>query len=275
MGQCIFCGAVGKLTKEHIWADWLKKYIPKDRPNYTAHSQTVWQDGRKTDRKKRLVGGDVRSMRVKCVCNSKTHAKSTPNREGCNDGWMCKLQEAAKPIVIPLIDGKSIALTAKSQQILSGWIAMSIMCGEFHCDETQTIPQSHRTRLYNAKRPPKDYWKIWIGDYDRQEWVPHKARFVLSITEEETTETAHLVSPPSNTQVTTYTIGRLYVHCISSIWKAPVERFNFPTPGDGRFLRQIWPILYSPIAWPPKLRLTDKDADRIASEFMRRATGVQ
>lgn len=132
MGKCIFCEAVGKLTKEHIWADWLKKYIPKDMPNYTAHRQMLWRGGRKTDRQVRLVGGDIRSMRVKCVCNSKTHAKSTPRREGCNDGRMGKLQEAAKPIVIPLIEGKSIALTARSQQILAGWIAIDLLFAQRH-----------------------------------------------------------------------------------------------------------------------------------------------
>ena len=28
-GRCIFCGKVG-LTKEHMWADWLRSYIPRE-----------------------------------------------------------------------------------------------------------------------------------------------------------------------------------------------------------------------------------------------------
>src|SRR6266566_295420 len=39
-GRCIFCGRTG-LTKEHIWADWLKKFIPKNMKQYTSLSATI------------------------------------------------------------------------------------------------------------------------------------------------------------------------------------------------------------------------------------------
>ena len=29
MAQCIFCGSATEITKEHVWADWLKAHIPK------------------------------------------------------------------------------------------------------------------------------------------------------------------------------------------------------------------------------------------------------
>jgi VanZ family protein len=27
--HCIFCGHDGKLTSEHIWGDWVTKYVPR------------------------------------------------------------------------------------------------------------------------------------------------------------------------------------------------------------------------------------------------------
>lgn len=26
--QCIYCGSFKNMTREHIWADWLREYIP-------------------------------------------------------------------------------------------------------------------------------------------------------------------------------------------------------------------------------------------------------
>jgi hypothetical protein len=271
MGQCIFCGAVGKLTKEHVWADWLKEFIPKDALSHTAHRHILQKDGTKANPQLRVVGGDVKSKRVKCVCASLTHQKTT-KQEGCNDGWMGRLQEAAKPIVIPLVKGRSTSLTPRQQGTFAAWVAMSVMCGEYHRDETVTIPQSHRTRLYKTHRPPKKHWKIWIGDYERKLWVPERARFVLSITGEETTESRYLVPPPANTQTTAFTVGRLYVLCISSIWKEPVDGFVF-SASDLKLLRQVWPVCTAVVTWPPSRHLSDADADRFASEFRRRVTG--
>ena len=96
MGTCIFCGTDGKLTREHIWADWLKKYIPKDMPDYRAGTMVLGKPGDPpiSDVGKR-VGGDPRSRRVECVCGSRTFRGK---QRGCNDGWMGELQEQAKPV---------------------------------------------------------------------------------------------------------------------------------------------------------------------------------
>lgn len=64
----------------------------------------------------RHVAGDPKSLRVKCVCVE------------CNTGWMKRIQDAAKPIVVPLLQGDAIALTEAQQKILASWIAMAVMC---------------------------------------------------------------------------------------------------------------------------------------------------
>src|SRR5947208_778698 len=36
-GKCIFCGGRG-LTKEHMWADWLRPYIPREMQEHRSAS---------------------------------------------------------------------------------------------------------------------------------------------------------------------------------------------------------------------------------------------
>jgi hypothetical protein len=52
---------------------------------------------------------------------------------------------------------------------------------------------------YNITCRPRTNWKIWIGDYNRQQWPPHLARAVLTITKENTRETSFalaITDPP-------------------------------------------------------------------------------
>src|SRR5215469_2737801 len=90
--QCVFCGTPG-VTKEHVWGKWLKPYIPRTMINYRKFH--VSQDGQIPDVKEELRAGDPRSLSVKCVCRT------------CNGGWMGDLQEAAKPVMIPLAMGNA------------------------------------------------------------------------------------------------------------------------------------------------------------------------
>jgi hypothetical protein len=112
---CIFCGRPG-LTREHVWADWLKKYIPKNEINHTSFSATLHPT--RSDFRRKKVAGDLRSRRLRVVCRS------------CNNGWMSRLQERAKPLLLPLIKGESTAFTYDEQELLAAWITMSIMVAE-------------------------------------------------------------------------------------------------------------------------------------------------
>jgi hypothetical protein len=96
MRECIFCGATSDITREHIWADWLKEYIAKDIDGYQAATITINQPSVASTVREKKISGDPRSRKAKCVCGS------------CNNGWMSQLQERAKPLVLSLIEGCQI-----------------------------------------------------------------------------------------------------------------------------------------------------------------------
>ncbi len=162
---CIFCGRP-RLTREHVWADWLKRYIPKTAANYSYLSATLHPAHSEFQRKK--ISGDLRSRKLRVVCTS------------CNTGWMSQLQERAKPYLLPLIHGDTTAFYTDAQQLLSAWIAMFVMVAE-HFDRYKVV-STNRERRYLRKElraPPN--WRIWIGDYQHGNWPGLLAHFVVPI----------------------------------------------------------------------------------------------
>lgn len=253
--KCIFCGA-GKLTREHIWADWLRNYIPRDMQKHVVRTQIVYPTHSETTTKKR--GGDVRSTRVKCVCGP------------CNSGWMGDLQEAAKPIAIPLIRGQPILLDKSAQNTICAWIAMSVIAADLTQPEKSAIPDTDRKWLYEKRTAPLK-WRIWIGDYERSEWPIHIARHLVALTEEPVPNAAPLTLPePPNTQAMTYVTGRLFVHVISTPVEKAVMRWGYGPRGNA-VLRKLQPYREA-ISWPARPVMNDKDAHAISNAFFNRVT---
>lgn len=109
---CLFCGADGEgiLSNEHVNPRWLLKHL--DLP---------------TD-----------DMLFQGVASSATQALAGPPRvhssfnfvqghvcEGCNTGWMSRLEAVAKPILVPLIEQNRTlgSLSAAEREIVGKWVA--------------------------------------------------------------------------------------------------------------------------------------------------------
>jgi hypothetical protein len=119
-GRCIFCDSLG-VTQEHMWADWLRSYIPRTLAETRTRSALIHLDGDKTTFINRT--GDPHSRRIKCVCRK------------CNNEWMSRLQEDSKPFLVPMLTGEEqVTLHRRAQTILSAWIAMTVMVAE-HADK--------------------------------------------------------------------------------------------------------------------------------------------
>jgi hypothetical protein len=255
-GKCIFCGETeAKITREHIWADWLTSYVTKDLLNYEAGKITVNLPGLPSSESSRLIGGDPKSRRVKCVC---VH---------CNTGWMREIQDQAKPIIVPMLKGEALTLYAKQRNIIAAWIAMAVMCSEFGKDSLRAISQADRDYLHNHKIPPLKNWRIWIGHYHRgvshTQW-DRRALLILPKKEVAQARAAAAVSLAHNTQSTTYTVGEVLIHAISSEWDKCVRLFHI-TPPD--LLLDLWPVRGRALIWPPAITFGDPQAAQIAAGF--------
>jgi hypothetical protein len=131
---------------------------------------------------------------------------------------MSKLQQVAKPHLLPLVEGQNCVLGETAQSILAAWGTMSVMVSEhFVRPSKRAISNEQRTHLWLRGAPPETC-KMWIGRYARHRWrgcwfytsapiVDSEADLTYSINDR---------MPLPNTQTTTYIVGQLYFHVLSS-----------------------------------------------------------
>ena len=256
-GKCIFCGG-DTLTKEHVWAEWLKPHIPRTIPKFNVGKNLFSPNGRVESSVKRQEG-DPHAKRLRCVCKT------------CNIGWMAKLQEEVKPIVVAMLSGGQTRLYVKQQTILSAWIGMAVMVGEFEDLSTIAIPQSDRTFLMESRKLPST-WRVWIGRYSRQEWKPRWLHNTLFVAKEDTPGLKDDRIYPPNTQNTTWIVGNIFTHSLSSSLRGALRRWNFPMSVRSALL-QIWPVKTNH-DWPPVRIMTDADAETAGTALFRRALSL-
>jgi hypothetical protein len=254
--KCIFCGG-RPLTKEDVWPTWLTQYVPRDLPSYSDSVNTISASGEITTvRKKR--SGDPRSRRAKCVCAT------------CNSGWMSRLQERAKPIVLALVRGTETTLSVRDQDLLSAWATMSTITSEYFNPSQVAISARHRRRFWKTQRALKN-WKIWIGNYRRGEWKPYRAHNAWTYVK---SSRPRRKPPPPNTQTTTLVFGQLYLHVTSSEISNIIKRLAFPEPLTNTILKQIWPARTGTLRWPPRQTMNDRDADTVTAFLFLFHTGL-
>lgn len=108
--SCLFCGAggAGVLSKEHVIPQWLLKHLELPADDKLFQGVASSADGTLSQTPRihssfNFVQGHV--------C------------EECNNGWMSQLEAAAKPILVPLIDGERTieSLAEEEAQIVGKW----------------------------------------------------------------------------------------------------------------------------------------------------------
>ncbi len=204
-GRCIFCGNLG-LTREHMWADWLRDYIPRMMPDHTIGSTTIFPTHQKHTVKRRI--GDPHSRRIKCVCRK------------CNNEWMSGLQERAKPYLVPMLKGRATKLGRNAQTALSAGMAVIVAVSEDVDPEMVAISQSDRSRIFSTFKPPSR-WRIFIGAHRRETYGLYTHNVMTLGTEEEFERLAGELPETANTQTTTMCLGEhLVIHVMSSsgVW---------------------------------------------------------
>lgn len=147
--RCIFCQTSGRLSREHIWADWLRNFVPR-RDDRSTHRIAGSDTENKILRGKLDRPGDIMAQRLRIVCKS------------CNEGWMSQMQERTKPHLVGLIRDGWTALDEDAQRILAAWATMFTMVFEYADPPTATVTQADRTYFMIHKAPPPN-WLVWIG----------------------------------------------------------------------------------------------------------------
>ncbi len=172
--------------------------------------------------------------------------------------------------LVPLIRGDRCALGNEAQARVATWCAMATMTAEFIDPDPNTVgvPQNDRDWLQKEGTAPAG-WRMWIGHYRRHRWPAQWIHFTLPILAAGDIPKEPLPEfDPPNTQVTTFVVGQLYVHTMSSVDSANIDKWATTLHHAFPFMVPLLPHRESFIAWPPTT-MSDRDADLIASAFHR------
>jgi hypothetical protein len=241
------------LDREHVWGKWLRPFVRTNLNKHHLQSRTIGRPGTLDVTERTLRAGDPLLSHVRVVCKR------------CNSGWLSEIQNAAKQPLIPLIEGRRTVLSGSAQDIIAVWCAMATVTAEYLTrDETAVaISQVERDWLRDHRTPPEN-WKIWIGYYPGRKGIwDHYVVPILGAEDAPQITSDGFAQP--NTQTTTFVVGNLLVHALSSTGDTDlVSRWNWPAASRvGLNLPQIFPRKESFIAWPPN-GLTDFDVKLVS-----------
>jgi hypothetical protein len=121
--SCIFCGRT-PTTKEHIFSEWIHKHLGQRGHNVAYKRISVQHLDRSDFIRDIRFPGQIRDWQIKCVCGN--------DPKSCNNGWMRQLEEAADPVMTPLILGQSATLSPEDQKIIASWAVLKAVRHQGH-----------------------------------------------------------------------------------------------------------------------------------------------
>lgn len=165
---------------------------------------------------------------------------------------MSDLEQAAQPVLTPLILGQSIELDVMAQLVLAQWTTMKMLVAEHNAGEVVTQFET-RVKFKATLKIPEDF-RIWIAQCG-------VGGFETGFYRHTSTLTLPMGEPPShaNVQSVTFGIGQLLVHLLSAPPDLPLYSLNV----DNGLAAQLIPYV-GPISWPLPHRLTFDSANKIA-----------
>ena len=195
--------------------------------------------------------GDPASRKLRIVCRK------------CNNGWASVLQEKAKPILIPLLTGRSMMLNLEAQHTLAAWATMFTLVYESGIPDASATPEEY-LRLFASNQQPLGYWVISFGSYSGSVWRTRIESYSSFVKYGYGSPFAPKQKTKPNTQATTAVIGNFLLHTFYS-FEVPLWLFG-ETFHRSLKLNQIWPHVTETLI-PSLGAINDPEAFRIASVF--------
>jgi hypothetical protein len=240
--HCIFCGSDKRRSREHIWSRWLHKHIPGPRTQRHIRSGKSYQ-------------GDLTSVSLRVVC------------EKCNSGWMSAAEEAAKPILLPLIRGQPCVLSEKTQAVLARWIALKTMVLEYAQPNDVVCPQFDRTCVMSSNQAPK-HWRIWIGRHASPIWLARYKAINVTLLAIPKNSRCDLVPPtvppPKNTLSVALGVG--YLFSVATLSTSGIEFEE--RDGITRRMFRLCPYKAGTL-WPATRLLSTAEVNHVGEGFAK------
>ncbi len=229
---CAWCGST-PLTREHLVPFWLGEVLADefgDDDGFDFGFEFIDADGKRTARSHPQRRPEVV---VKAVC------------EGCNNGWMSKLEVEVRPFLEPMVRGGGARLSVDDQVALARWAAkVAVLLDHYeegavvlgHDDLRQIhlegiAPPSYHIRLAFRPEPGSQPFDFYVSGH-------HAAP----------KGTTNLETATPNSFSVTLALGHVVIAVVGGPGMANPGRWA----QGSDFPLMIWPPTPEGIAWPPR-----------------------
>jgi len=234
--SCLFCGAGGqgvKITKEHVLPRWLRTHARVD----LGFSKEIIRIGGEQIGQPRLARPFNRQARIACLA--------------CNTGWMRALEERARPLLLPMLDGLDVELSSDKQVVLAAWAVKTCYAvANSRHDFRVAIPVSHYRQLASSLgRTAPGAVGVWLALHPERLYIggagsaAHLAAF--------STRVKTVKDGPSNLRFygLILRISRLIIQVIGP--ERTDEDVLLKHVLADSYMCEIWPPSGEPLRWPP------------------------
>lgn len=249
--RCIFCGGPN-VSKEHFYSDWMggmfkdsgQGHVVENITNHPVHGEM------KRVRKERPAPMQTKKIRAPCA--------------ECNNGWMNRLEAAARPYLTAMIAGELITLNLVAQIAVAKWIALKVMVVEHTDQEIAVTPQEDRTAFMTEGRIPP-YYRIYIGGHRSNAdmgYMRHSATASLDIKG----PVPPLNGMRRNVQQISFLAGRMFAH----VNAARIDGFDIEDRVKVVFVHdfmRLWPMQRFDFNFPEGLLLGDAELRQLSNSW--------
>jgi len=232
MRMCIFCRKKAS-SKEDAWPLWLMNRFPTSSTSRMYAERGGHKLGNWTTAKPELS--------VKWLCTS------------CNNGWMSRLEDEAKPVLESILDDKLKDINASAQSTIARWaVKIAMVLESIDSNRTWFYADDER-QLMGAVQSLPPRTSVWIAKCINQPNIYSAAK--------------DLWTTPSNDGIhayaTTMAFGSLALQIVSIKTLAAIPEnvtltYNVSEGPWDKTLVQVWPTTQNSLAWPPQYGLNSE-----------------
>lgn len=237
----MFCDQRGDRAREDIISNWLADELGGTPPFFSDLS-TVHADSTRTDTLKGRKYDNAAVYKLNCVC------------AGCNNGWMSRIEDTAKPHLIPMIRGQNHTLTGDGPRAVAAWLyLMALTYDAFQ--RPRHLPNEYAWAFHaetEPKQPPPT-----IGMRLAKYPPPPAGVGILSArhTADVSAGATRAAAAPAGTLMRVmFVFGRLYTETCMGV----PATLACECQDDPRY-SLVWPDPPKPVTWPPSTDLIDRN----------------
>lgn len=231
---CVFCQRNEPLSAEHVFPRWTQPFLAESQDDEGTHTRITIRAGQADDT--RSHRGKPATLTVRSVCAD------------CNNGWMSRLEEQAKPYLLTMIRGHGRTYYEHGQALIATWLVKTALVAGSKF--TPLLPAEIYRQLYDDLQP-SDNTIVWLARTPYEEMHYTDFRPIRTHPDE---------SPPPatpNSYSALLAVGQLAGFVVS--WLDAVPSTATTEENFGPALVQAWPRPDGTATWPPRGGALDFD----------------